>query len=314
MRRFLFHILIASIFACTILLSFTWYNAHWIREADFKLSKSTHIIAIGPSTTGCALNEKHIAGFLNMSRNGTGFSLFIPLLPRILQDNPQIDTVLINHGRFLFKQEPGKQENRIMAMRDQVPIMFYDLALTEWNNLLSNSTFYCALLNPDIIQMFISDTPKHIKDFGFQYSELERNNLKEQHKKWSVAWYDSIASTGNSYKYSGKWIKENCSTNDQLIRKVITICKNNNVVPVLFFTPVYHYERWYPIKGFCDYMKDYDDNTLIADYEDFVFPDDSYYGDVHHLNSKGADYFTSYIAKHGLNVKTLKEWLKEKGY
>ena len=61
-------------------------------------------------------------------------------------------------------------------------------------------------------------------------------------------------------------------------------------------------------------MKDYPDDTLIADYEDFEFPDDSYYGDVHHLNSKGADYFTSYLAKNGIKVQKLHEWLREKGY
>ena len=37
------------------------------------------------------------------------------------------------------------------------------------------------------------------------------------------------------------------------------------------------------------------DSTLVADYSRFVFPDDSYYGDLEHLNRKGATYFSEHI-------------------
>ena len=83
-------------------------------------------------------------------------------------------------------------------------------------------------------------------------------------------------------------------------------------MPVLFFTPLYQYDRWFTMKSFCDFIRDYEENTLISDYEDFKFPDDTYYGDVHHLNKKGSIYFTSHIANNGLKTQTLKEWLKEK--
>lgn len=52
------------------------------------------------------------------------------------------------------------------------------------------------------------------------------------------------------------------------------------------------------------------DSTLIADYICFEFPDDSYYGDVEHLNKKGAEYFSSYIAKNGVSFQYLVDYCK----
>ena len=312
MKKFIFHIFIMIIAASIILLAFTWYNAHWIREADFRLSENTHIIAIGPSTTGRALNEKHIAGFQNLSRSGTWHDIFITILPKILKDNPKIDTVLISHGRFFFKKENANEvESPILAIRDFIPIMFTDLKLLDWNRILQNPSFYCAMLNPDLQKLY-SFKPHHIKDFEFGYYHTGKDVLYNKKADWGIAWYDSIKKNYGSNIYSKEYIRKNCYDTDRYIKKTIDICNENNVVPILLFTPLYQFDRWFDLKGFCDYMEDYDENTLIADYENFIFPDDSYYKDVHHLNAKGADYFTSHIAKHGVETKTLKEWLKEK--
>ena len=105
---------------------------------------------------------------------------------------------------------------------------------------------------------------------------------------------------------------DSCSCVDYWSKRSIEICRERNVVPVLFATPLYQYDRWVDMQAFVEYMKTYDEDVLIADYEDFQFPDDSYYGDVHHLNCKGADYFTSHLAHEGIKAIPLKQWIEEK--
>ena len=45
------------------------------------------------------------------------------------------------------------------------------------------------------------------------------------------------------------------------------------------------------------------DSALIADYSRFEFPDSTYYGDLEHLNSRGAKYFSNHIAREGLRLQ-----------
>ena len=93
----------------------------------------------------------------------------------------------------------------------------------------------------------------------------------------------------------------------------ISICKSHNVVPVLFFTPLYHYDRWFPYDTFCEVMRDYDPELLVADYENFEFSDDSLCRrDVHHLNIWGANEFSKHLAKNGIQTVKLKDWISSK--
>ena len=276
---------------------------------------------MGPSTTCYALNEKHIKGFKNMSRVATSLYNITRVLPAILDNNPEIDTLLLNHGRFQFQYHDKKnttniiEQNNLQFFRQEIPLIFYDYKSTNWNKYLSNVNFYGAILNPDFRRIIESLKERNSIGEDYGYSENKRENLHSSTAEWSIKWYnDRHQYTPNDSIYNKEWIVNNCQENDIAIKRAISICKQRNVTVVLLFTPLYHFEKWCPINGFCDYMKDYPDDTLIADYEDFEFPDDSYYGDVHHLNSKGADYFTSYLAKNGIKVQKLHEWLREKGY
>lgn len=52
------------------------------------------------------------------------------------------------------------------------------------------------------------------------------------------------------------------------------------------------------------------DSALIADYSRFEFPDSTYYGDLEHLNFRGARYFSKHIAKNGLELKYAIDYCK----
>ena len=51
---------------------------------------------------------------------------------------------------------------------------------------------------------------------------------------------------------------------------------------------------------------------LVADYSSFVFPDISYYGDVYHLNYRGAEYFSNYIKENGWHLETTEKYYNRK--
>ena len=309
MRAFIFNIVFLLVIAGCILFGISWYDATSMKRVSWQLPAETHIIAIGPSTIGCALNEKHISGFANLARRGTELAYVVPMLPRILDENPQIDTVLLSHGRFQFRRPTNRRwAEGLGLLRDRLPFLLYDVKTTDWKSRIHNVNLYSSLLTHRV------ERRHSVTDFDFGYCAANRGNLHKIGADNSIDWYNRHYSEQDSDKFSTKWILENCSINDYWIKRAIAICEERNVVPILFFTPLYQFHRWCPWYGFCGYMQYYDPNTLVADYEDFVFPNDSCYSDVHHLSVKGADYFTSYIAAHGIQPQTVKDWLIEKGY
>ncbi|MBE6327945.1 MAG: hypothetical protein E7077_12985 [Bacteroidales bacterium] len=314
MKRFIINILIVLFGAIGILSIMTWNEATSLQRANFKLPQKKHIAAIGPSTTARALNDSIIGGLFNMSRNAVWLSDVLPLLPKLLDENPQIDTVLINHGRFLFiHMGQAKEEPSLHLLREKLPLFFYDKSQTNWNVLLSDIDFFAAILTPDFYNMTMTKKSE-LSDFGFGHKKKPEKYFIDCPQLTGVAEYDSLKKKHGSTFYSKEWILKNCADEEASVRKAIEVCKQRNVVPVLFFTPLYNYSNWYSWDGFCDFIKDYDENILIADYEDFEFPDLSYRSDIIHLNEFGADYLSTDIARKGLNAIPLKEWLKNKGY
>lgn len=316
MKKFIINIASTSLVSAALLCALTWFGNDTIKNADFKLDAEKHIIAIGPSTIGCALKSDIIDGFQNLSRNGSSFDVITPILPKILDENPQIDTVWINHGRLIFKLMTDTtsitENTRLQDLRYKMPLIIYGRETMDMKVLLSNINFYSAVLNPDPLKVVIRviNPSKNLEYFRFvDISKGDMYNLYKNNAPWGIHWYDSTAAVNNKDVYSEKWIRENCSSNDYWIREAIKICQERGVVPVLFCTPLYQYERWCPRDGFADYIKSYDKNILIADYEDFEFPSDSMYGDVHHLNKYGAEYFSKYIQENGLKTETISEWL-----
>ena len=314
MKRFILHIVTVLLIAATILLGFTWYTASSIKRVDYTLPDTVHIIAIGPSTTGCALTEQSLHGFRNISRNGTSLPYLIPWLPRLLDDNQQIDTVLINFGRFHVFMGSDPKNQSLQSIRDLMCFMYYDFEATDWDALARNPNFYGALLNPNFFERALVLKARHLTDFGFRYNRLERNYLHKVDAEGGILSYEKQKAEHGGNIYTKEWITKNRFEKDYWARRAVAICRERNVVPIFFFTPLYQYDRWVEPQAFYEYMSTFDDDILIADYEDFQFPDDSYYGDVHHLNYHGAEYFTSHLARNGSEAKPLRQWLHDKGF
>ena len=314
MHKFLVNILAVGLTAAVILCTFTWLNVRKIEHADFHLSKDTHSIVMGPSTMQGSVKDTLISGLQNVSRDGTGLQYLVPLLPKLLECNPQIDTVYINHGRFMFLPRPSVADGqRMQFLRDKLPFIWYNRNNQDWKELLSQENFYAALLNPDWRE--IVRNKSSILDYGFGFHSVISSNLFDDSKKWSVAWYDSITSVHGGNLYTKKEILEKSANTEKYSRMAIDICKRHNVVPVLFFTPVYHYDKWFPYASFCELMKDYDPEILVADYENFKFSNDSLCRkDVHHLNIYGANEFSGYLAKKGIQTVKLKDWISSKSH
>ena len=304
MKRFVGNLLCVLLSAGAILLALTGWQVSEINRVSWKLRPDTHMIVFGPSTTGSTLSEEYLSRFQNLSRNASYLSQLVSLLPKLLDENPNIDTVLINHGRFQLILAEDKENLQLMrSIREALPFIYSDLEHQDWKEILGRKNFYGALFTPNLEQM-ITTNYTNITDFVNGHTDVLGCNL-ENHFKW----YDRHVKEHGGTQWTKEWILKNCSSNHRWTLRAMQICREHGVVPVLFFSPVYNYDRWIEIDGLVELMKDYPPQTLIADYEDFAFPDSTYFLDVHHLNGHGAKYISSHIDKNGLQVQSLQTWL-----
>ena len=77
------------------------------------------------------------------------------------------------------------------------------------------------------------------------------------------------------------------------LMKIVELCKIYNVELILINTPTYKSEI-YSNNTLQSYYNRYFSQIKYLDFSDFVLPD-SGYGDIEHLNYKGAEIFSQYL-------------------
>ena len=306
MRRFVINVILVLVTAACILVMLTLIDGTSLRRASHDIG-SSHIVAMGASNMSDAMNEKYYPGLRNLSRAATQLDYLVPLLPRVLDENPDVDTVLLAFSRLNALPHKDVPRPTIQIYKHLMPFIFYDIGQTNWKRILLDPAFLGAILNPDI-EVIMKSRPT-LQDFDLGSCELQRHDMS------NIRLYEKNRREMGGVHFTDKQMEYWAADNLFWATKGIEICRQRNVVPVLFMTPLYQFDRWLDKEDFKRFMLTvFPADALVADYEDFEFPDDSYYGDVHHLNSKGANYFTSYLARNGIKVQKLHDWLKEKGY
>ncbi len=313
MKKFLIITLSGTFAGVLVLLSITTLRIYKYRnDVSYVLPKEVHTIMIGPSTIQTAINDDLLDGTLNLGRSGTNYTSFTPVLEQILTHNPQVDTVFLAHGIFMamsYSDESLRTEP-LQYVHSHFPFM----TIAPWKSYqdmyLRNPNFYGALLNPPVLELLWSY--KQITDMGFGHDASMKTNLYNNEAEWSITWRNNcfVAEGSNKDFYSIDYIRKNYTYNLENIDNAIQLCKDRGVVPVLFFTPLYHVYRWVNDAGFREYMQQLDGNLLLADFQNFAFPNDDYYQDVYHLNTYGANFLTKFIANNGYQLQTLTDWLK----
>lgn len=96
------------------------------------------------------------------------------------------------------------------------------------------------------------------------------------------------------------------------LRKIKEYCDAHGQTLIVFNTPTYKIPDMVSDKGYRKLIcSELGDSTLVAEYSRFEVPDSTYYGDLEHLNTKGALYFGEHIAREGLKLQYAVDYCKE---
>ena len=305
MKKFIFEIAIvafATVSIC-ILVRLYWINCFPNKIAP-PYSEGTTTLVLGASSSECAINDSILSTYLNLSESSLYFCAnYNSLIWFDKHSKNSIDTVLCSAGlvSFLyydpnvpvsFPARVHKTERYSMYSYDEYLNLFTKNKLEAlWNFLFS-----------------LKITDFSISRIGGHYEQVFREKINDPRAK------EAIQKKADEYGYSGyteEVLRRDAREQAYFLRKMKEYCDEHSIVFILFNPPYYKISDFISNKGYKEYLlHEFGDDLLIADYEHFVFPDLSYYGDYEHLNYKGSCYLSEWIKKKGLELITAKDYCK----
>ncbi len=288
MGKFLLEL--GSFFILFALLLFSSYcfNILLLKKSNlFELHASKHILVLGDSHTKYAIDDSRIPGVINFSDDADSYYYSYLKLKAIRKKNAQIDTLLL-----AFSSHNIEHETEVKWLLNSIYIKsrfrFYHnlMSASDLNNLIKLKPKDVLINLPSMLTY-----PLHLLRKGNElyggYEDLEIDDLQGAIKRDSLK---NIGKGESKFEYAELEI--------MYLDKIKTYCKQEGIQLILFSTPVYHSDnKQAPFNDF--YKSDYSE-TLFIDMSKFNLQSDCF-GDLIHLNKKGAGIFSDYINDQGLS-------------
>jgi hypothetical protein len=157
----------------------------------------------------------------------------------------------------------------------------------ELSVFMNNQTFYSAVVKMPLkcIRAIVKFLVKHTltyKDLYIGgYNKLDRDRLQ-----LAIELEKSENTADLKTEYSAYQI-------DYLL-KIVDLCAEKNVKLILFNSPTYNVKKYGNLQALDDFYNTYLTGTEYFDFSNFALPDYGY-GDIGHLNFKGAEIFSKYL-------------------
>ena len=277
---------------------------YWIKSAprmlnqDF-ISSDIHSVVLGASTGACAWNDTLIPHSRNYCDAGTSLASSYNKLKWITEYNrEQVDTILLCACLVSFINQ---NDNSL------------DIARQESDNILEYGTYfnYFKYRPAYWINFFTSFSVLNLDVTKFRggYTYIIRDKLDNPNLYNQINGVINYA--GGRDGLTTEFLKTHCKYQLDYLRRIRDYCKEHNKTLVILSTPIFKIPDMIDYSGYNKLIQEeLGDSALIADYTQFEFPDSTYYGDLEHLNYRGAEYFSKHIAKNGIELRYAIDYCK----
>ncbi|MDR0422049.1 MAG: hypothetical protein LBH72_03445 [Proteiniphilum sp.] len=248
-------------------------------KVSFKLPEGKHILVLGNSRTEQSVDDRIFSRATNFSQGAEAYLYSYCKLRKFLAENEQVDTVLLSfRGRTVRLDD--EQFFSKMYMADKIP---HYLTLLEREDIAvfsgeKASFIYAVLQSPFLF--FKEKIFNQASTIG-AYFESHRNKLQvdimRRNRKADRERDANISIYQKTY-----------------LLKIAELCKSKDVELILLNVPMYKPEVYGEKELSDDFHEAYMPDVKYMDYSSFPLPD-SCYGDITHLNYRGARIFSQYL-------------------
>lgn len=254
-------------------------------KAQLNLDKDIKHVFVGHSHSQCSVNDNLINNSINLSASGEAYLYNLRKLERIVETNPNIETVFIEFAN-----------NNIDSVMDSW-LWGYDkmsFYLQFYSPFMEREDFELMAKNnsTDLIASYSIATRKHLY-------RIARSNYD------MIDEFGGYLDTGESKV--NEFIKSNnlertiskslALSNDNLnyLRKMIEVCRAQDIKVFLIRSPQH---ELHPDKEneslYQKVLNDRFNDVELLDFDEMYFPNEHYL-DLHHLNNKGAKKFSLFL-------------------
>lgn len=251
-----------------------------------KLPASKNILIVGDSYTACAINDSLFSRSINLSFVAEAYMYSYFKLRKLLPLNPQIDTVFLGFSSISVNEYTDIWYTESGPISKRLPAHSQLMNVKELGDIFT--------MNPNgFVNAFISDYKENIQN----YVKMKKVTSLSEMEFGSYVFSDKMIS--NEILLEGEEMERSMSLNYSVkqlnyVRKIANVCAKNNVKLVLFVTPIHSAAPKNLQRVFYQLYEDRFSDIDMIDYSRFVLPD-SCFGDLHHLNYKGARVFSNYL-------------------
>lgn len=275
------------------------------KKSSFKINPNSKYVIFGHSHSQFAFNPKYINNFSNLSEGGESYFYTYQKVKNILKQNHQIETVFIEFTNNQIEQDMNQWIWGDKYITSNYPIFSPFMNLEDTLILVSNNFMGYIGIIPNSLNDRISRILKSDYDYSKNlggYEDLMRNKT------------DSLIANGVSKK---KVVQNNSNEiseyNMKYLQKIIGVCKGNKVQLFLIRSP--QHSKYFGWENEQKYQFILNKNFEFIEYLDFSkFPlKNSEFGDLEHLNAKGAKIFSEWfqrmLKKGLLNIENKQEFI-----
>ncbi|MCQ2256423.1 MAG: hypothetical protein MJZ41_00345 [Bacteroidaceae bacterium] len=279
-NRFLLRVL-AFMAVLALLVFCVWKTVTWTRDDLCSHPEATTLV-LGNSRVQYGFDDRLVPETWNSAVNADNYNVIYWRLRMLHLRNPQLQRVMVICDQT-------QVFNYFKNIPDKIHPYYWDVMTPEdWLGLLAHDSG--ALLNPLHYLKVIIPLKSLVSSISYNelgiggYTRLVRDKLDED---------ESLRDESNQRRTIPQIHEYNVS----YLRKIVAYCDVNNLELIFFNMPSY------PTKSIVDgnkslhiYVENNYPNVPFMDYELLQLPD-SCFGDVNHLNYRGARVISERIAK-----------------
>ena len=283
MSKFIKHIGIFT-FTTVVLIFFSVFTSgHLAKQTfDFKISSKKNILVLGNSHPEHSLNDHILFNVFNLAQSGSGYFYDYLKLREVTKHNTQIDTLVIGYAYDDLHKQMDSWFDSPERIKHKFRNFFFLFNLNDYLSVFKANPKNVLLSTPQVIFQNLLRKPIGYKGLG-GYLKTDVHKL-EVAKKNNGKYYRNIGE-GIS-KYQSKYLV-----------KIYEYCKKHNIKLILLNTPIHPdlQQIQEPLKSqYCSFAKNSLPDALLLNHSKFIIPDKGY-RDLDHLNSIGAELYSSYL-------------------
>ena len=264
---------------------------------EFDIPKNKTSLVIGDSHLECAIDDKILSNTFNFSQSGSGYFYSYLKLKKVLADNPQIDKVLLSYTYDDMEKSKDEWFSGSEIIKFKMPVHLFLFDYTDFFSLFISNPYQVAVNFPRAITVGIGQIagymlPGFNLDNWGKYRRTERDKLREAKIR-----YKALEGNDN-LEYS--------TYQQEYLMKIYNLTAAKNIKLYLLNTPI-HPILENGLEEYKDYYYSFIEQNLpkatIINHSKMIIPEYGF-GDLEHLNHKGAKMYSEYLKEHGFSTKS----------